>query len=305
MLQIDKSKMNNYFLQLYCDQVKYATEGYAVDLHAILNVFQNITPDNVDDLVKAFYSCYQRSILTLLKQNTAGKQDQLLSNFLQSRYQLWARLIKKTIKGLGTDERVLTELIMLATEEDLNCIQETYQQIFDIEMLDDISADFGKSTLLKLLKGWVYSTRYERKNFLQDAEALSVVLKDKKPDEQTVVRLLTTTTRAEFVEINKSFKILTGKNILEALHGRMGKSQYAVDLAFHTLHGIDSGIAFVLSQDAKGKKSSLLWLVPLLRDRFTASIQTQFKVLTGRTLLQDLQKDFGDLGDQMYVFFKE
>ncbi|KAH0574888.1 Annexin 8 [Spironucleus salmonicida] len=297
-------ELNNNFLILYSQQLDLAFQGYGIDYLAIANVLQNISPDQIERFSKAFYCYSQQSLSNYLKQRCGGKGQNLMQYCIQDRYTLWATLIKKSIKGLGTDEKMLTELLILASEEDMVLIQEKYFEIYDKEMLEDISSDFSKNAMLKFLKAWVYAMRYPKQYIIEEVELLKTTLAAKSVDQQIIIKFLTTITPEQFREINDLYLQNAKQTIKQAMiKAFTGKIQYAIVMGVEFLISGTQACAFAFSKSLKSKEQSILCITALLRDRYRSQFSQIYSQVAGKTLEEDLKIGFEDISDTIITLW--
>jgi hypothetical protein len=75
----------------------------------------------------------------------------LMKGLARSPAEYAARQLRKAMKGVGTDESTLIEIICTKTNGQLETIKETYTEIFDRDLEDDVCretrGDFKVKTL--------------------------------------------------------------------------------------------------------------------------------------------------------------
>ncbi|KAH0574887.1 Annexin 1 [Spironucleus salmonicida] len=274
--------------------IQKACNGMGTDEKAIIDVIAACTPDDCAGVSQAYYCCYGKDVVKLLQKETSGTFDKFLTACFTKRYQLWVQLLKEAIKGLGTDEKSLCELIIMGTTTDMEILQKEYFRLYKKEMIEEISDDISnKAPWAKLIKAWMYQTRFTRNSIAQDVDTLKQAMKGAGTDEQAIIRILTTSTPAEFVQIAEAYEKTTGKPLREHLKKELsGKSEYAFCLAHDVLICPSKAAAFVIHKAIKGagtNEKTIINFTALYRDRCT-DINTQYTKYG--SLAKDIKGDF-------------
>nr|AMP46305.1 annexin 2 [Spironucleus barkhanus] len=234
--------------------INKACKGAGTDEKAIIDVIASCTPDDCAGVARAYYCCFGKDVVKLLQKETSGTFDKFLTACFTKRYTLWVSLLKEAVKGLGTDEKALCELLIMGDADDMEILQKEYFRLYKKEMVEEIGDDISnKAAWAKLIKGWMYQTRYARNQISQDVDILKQAIKGAGTDEQSIIRILTTSTPAEFGQIAAAYEQNTGKPLRDHLKKEFsGKSEYAFLLAHDYLLSASKAAAYAIHNAMKG-----------------------------------------------------
>ncbi|CAL6107837.1 Annexin_2 [Hexamita inflata] len=256
----------------FASEIYLACKGIGTNEQRILNVITKCTVEDLFQVNRTYYASYGMSLIRLLENQTSGNFQKLICGSFEGRYQYWARKIREAVKGRGTDERVLIELILMANAEDMAAISEEYFRMTQMDILDDISDDIArKADWAKLLRGWISQTRYARGTQQQDADALYTAAKGSGTDENVFIRILCSSTKEEFSQICDIYANKHKKTLRQTIAKEFfGKSEKAFLLAHDSLLSSVNGCCYIIRDAIKGigtRDRSLINVSVLFRDR--------------------------------------
>ncbi|KAJ8248763.1 hypothetical protein GJAV_G00227480 [Gymnothorax javanicus] len=142
----------------------------------------------IDVLTKRSYAqrreiafCYERrakkDMITALKGALSGSLESVILGLMKSTTQYDATAIKGSMKGLGTDEETLIEILCSRSNEELVQIKQVYKELFKTDLEKDVHGDTS-GNFRKLLMALVQTKREAPSNIVdqgkidQDAKAL-------------------------------------------------------------------------------------------------------------------------------------
>ncbi|KAK9447567.1 uncharacterized protein V1518DRAFT_421327 [Limtongia smithiae] len=122
-----------------------ATKGFGTDEKAVVGVLGKKTPAQIETLKPAFERVAGKSLRRVLEKETRSGshfQDALLQ-IISGPLAADVENVNKALKGVGTKECMLNDIILSRTNAELNAIKGLYQQRFnkslDKEVADDLS----------------------------------------------------------------------------------------------------------------------------------------------------------------------
>ncbi|KAJ8252505.1 hypothetical protein COCON_G00218170 [Conger conger] len=135
----------------------------------------------IDILTKRSYTqrreiafCYERRVkkdmITALKGALKGSLESVILGLMKSTSQFDASEIRGSIKGLGTDEETLIEMVCSRSDEELQQIKQVYKEMYKAELEKDVSGDTSgdfKKLLLALVQ-----TKREGPSSIEDQEKI-------------------------------------------------------------------------------------------------------------------------------------
>ena len=97
------------------------------DEAAIIKVMGYRSNSQMLEIVPSFKTMFGRDLIDDLKSETSGGFKKLLAGLCMSSADFDATCLHNAIKGLGTDEQVLTEIICTRTNQQLKDIKAAYK----------------------------------------------------------------------------------------------------------------------------------------------------------------------------------
>ncbi|XP_063424971.1 annexin A6-like isoform X1 [Mytilus trossulus] len=156
--------------------LRKAMKGFGTDEKAIINVLG--FRDNAQrlEIAKSFKTMVGKDLIDELKGELSGGLKKLCVGLCMSSPDFDAMNLNKAIKGLGTDEQVLVEVICTRSNEQIKAFKEAYKRLYNKELEADVAGDTSGS-FKRLLVGLLQANRDESKEFdrnkaKQDAQAL-------------------------------------------------------------------------------------------------------------------------------------
>lgn len=103
-----------------------------------------------------YRGCYGEDMMDRLEKIRRDDFRRVLKGLCRSPAEYSARELRKAMKGVGTDEEVLLEIICTKTNSQLEEIKEQYNELFDRNLESDVQdetrGDFGR-LLVAVLAG--------------------------------------------------------------------------------------------------------------------------------------------------------
>uniref|UniRef100_A0A8B9EHA4 Annexin n=1 Tax=Anser cygnoides TaxID=8845 RepID=A0A8B9EHA4_ANSCY len=121
--------------------LRKAMKGFGTDEQAIINVVANRSNDQRQKIKAAFKTMYGKDLIKDLKSELSGNVEELiLALFMPSiYYDAWS--LRHAMKGVGTQERVLIEILCTRTNQEIRDIVNCYRSEFGRDIEQDIRAD--------------------------------------------------------------------------------------------------------------------------------------------------------------------
>ncbi|CAL5991017.1 Annexin_2 [Hexamita inflata] len=267
---------------IFANEIHQACKGAGTDELRILNVMTQCSMEDLQQVIRAYFVSFGQPISRLLKKETSGKFRDIIMGSFEGRYQYWARKIREAIKGVGTDEKALIELVLMGNTDDWLSIREEYFKAYTRNVMDDISDDIAKNAeWAKLLRGWIFQMRYSRSQPERDAEELYKAAKGAGTDADTFVRLLCSSTHEEFAQIARIYQEKYNKSLRQTIIKEFsGKSEKAFLLAHDYMLSPAKGCCCIINDSIKGfgsRDKSLVDVTVLFRDRYSSEVPQAYE----------------------------
>ncbi|XP_033644783.1 annexin A11-like [Asterias rubens] len=224
--------------------LRKAMKGLGTDEQAIVDVLAARSNAQRQELLLHYKAAYGRDLVKDLKSELGGNFEDAVLALMSLPPVYDAKCLKKAMKGLGTDEDVLVEIMCARTNEELKAIKAAYKTECksDLEkaLSGETSGDF-KRVLIGLSTG----ARDENPNVdagkvAEDAQALQKAAKGLGTDESEFQRILVARSKEHLRAVFDQYEKLTGKSVASTVKSEMSgnlKNAYlSIVSYFHNPH---------------------------------------------------------------------
>lgn len=121
--------------------LRKAMKGFGTDEQAIVDIVSTRSNDQRQKIKTAFKTMYGKDLIKDLKSELSGNMEELiLALFMPlTYYDAWS--LRNAMKGAGTQERVLIEILCTRTNQEIREIVQCYQSEFGRDLEQDIRSD--------------------------------------------------------------------------------------------------------------------------------------------------------------------
>uniref|UniRef100_H2TT71 Annexin n=1 Tax=Takifugu rubripes TaxID=31033 RepID=H2TT71_TAKRU len=152
-----------------------SADTVGVDEQTIIDVLTKRTYSQRREIAFSYERKAKKDMITALKGALSGSLESVILGLMKSTTQYDASEIRGSIKGLGTDEETLIEILCSRSNTELLEIKQVYKELFKKELDKDVAGDtsgnFAK-LLLALAKRAEPSAVVDSEKIDQDARAL-------------------------------------------------------------------------------------------------------------------------------------
>nr|7PC3_A Chain A, Disks large homolog 1,Annexin A2 [Homo sapiens] len=156
MYMNDGSAYTNFDAERDALNIETAIKTKGVDEVTIVNILTNRSNEQRQDIAFAYQRRTKKELASALKSALSGHLETVILGLLKTPAQYDASELKASMKGLGTDEDSLIEIICSRTNQELQEINRVYKEMYktDLEkdIISDTSGDFRK-LMVALAKG--------------------------------------------------------------------------------------------------------------------------------------------------------
>lgn len=178
-------------------RIDTAIKTKGVDEQTIIDVLTKRTYSQRREIAFSYERRTKKDIITALKGALSGSLETVILGLMKSTTQYDSSEIKGSIKGLGTDEETLIEILCSRSNDELVEIKKVYKELFKKDLDKDVAGDTS-GNFAKLLLALIQTKRAEPSSLIDhekidvDARALyDAGVKIKGTDVATWVSIMT------------------------------------------------------------------------------------------------------------------
>ncbi|XP_031964953.1 annexin A5 isoform X3 [Corvus moneduloides] len=123
------------------EALRKAMKGLGTDEETVLNILTTRNNAQRQEIASAFKTLFGRDLVDDLKSELTGKFETLMVSLMRPAYIFDAHALKHAIKGAGTNEKVLTEILASRTPAEVQNIKQVYLQEYEASLEDKITGE--------------------------------------------------------------------------------------------------------------------------------------------------------------------
>ncbi|XP_063494184.1 annexin A8 isoform X4 [Symphalangus syndactylus] len=133
-----------------------AMKGIGTNKQAVIDVLTKRSNAQRQQIAKSFKAQFGKDLTETLKSELSGKFERLIVALMYPPYRYEAKELHDSMKGLGTKEGVIIEILASRTKNQLREIMKAYEEDYGSSLEEDIQADtsgYLERILVCLLQG--------------------------------------------------------------------------------------------------------------------------------------------------------
>ena len=290
----------NFNPETDCQILHNAVHGFGTDERAIINIIVNRNYAQRAEIRRCYKASYGKDLIKRLKEDTSGNFKDVVAGMFMTPPEYDATCLYKAMKGLGTNEGVLIEIIGTRTPPQLVAIKQTFRQLYneDLEkwVKDDTSGNFRKLLIAILQCNRSMNPTPDPMMCQADAQALYNAGEGRwGTDESTFIRIFANRSAAEMLMINDCYTRLRGKGLLHAIDKEFsGDIKKLLQTVVEGLTNAPAYFAKRIREAVKGLGTNDSKLVRVIVSRSEIDlglIKQEYRTKYGRDMLYDVRDD--------------
>lgn len=218
---------SNFNDELAAEEIEAAIRGRGYDANRLLKVLTRINNTQRQMIRTPYRQKYNKDLYNELKRELSGEFEEVLLSLMETPTKYDAIQLNKSLKGMGTNETTLIEILCSRTNDELWAIKNQYRTQFGRNLEDDIIADTSgdfRDILVTLLQGnrddnYTINTtkaREDARRLLGDEH------KKSKPDKLAFRTILTSQNTRQLMKLFNEYENICGYSIEQGIEKCFG-----------------------------------------------------------------------------------
>ncbi|XP_053574201.1 annexin A4 [Bombina bombina] len=292
-------------------KLRKAMKGAGTDEDAIIDVIANRTLAQRQEIKIAYKASVGKDLEDDLKSELTGKFENVIIGLMTPIILYDVQELKKAMKGAGTDEGCLIEILASRSTEEIKNINVTYRLKYKKSLEDDICSDtsfmFQRILVSLATGGRDQSSNVDDSLAKQDAKELYEAGEKKwGTDEVKFLTILCTRNKKHLLKVFEEYKKISKKDIEASIKSEMsGNFEDALLAVVKCIRSVPAYFAERLYKSMKGLGTDDNTLIRVMVSRCEIDlleIRSEFKKLYGKSLHSFIKGDCS--GDYRKVLLK-
>lgn len=121
-------------------------KGFGTDEKALIQILAPMGPLEINGVKAAFARNHKRDLMKDVHGETSGYFREGLEAIIRGPLEQDCHVLHEGIKGIGTKEDQLDEVLLCRSNADINAIKRHYQQIYNRSLENDLRGDLSGKT---------------------------------------------------------------------------------------------------------------------------------------------------------------
>ena len=272
------------------------------DLENIKNFIQNsekskivelickLTNEQRQNLKQMYLSSYGTELEKDLKSALSGDAEDLILGLMKTPIDFDAEQIYLSMKGLGTDEDTLSEMIATRPSRRLIRIRERYHELYNETLENDIkgdTSDYYRNILIAMIQGGRSDNPYPNSQKMK--EIVQKLTEDNDSIKDNFVSYFVNCSYGEICTICREYEKATGKYILDSIKNIFSSDEYNF---FSILLNYISDPGKFFAEKIHGfKDKDLIRIIVSRSEENMDEIRDSYKELYNIELIEDIKNN--------------
>uniref|UniRef100_H0YUM4 Annexin n=1 Tax=Taeniopygia guttata TaxID=59729 RepID=H0YUM4_TAEGU len=277
------------------EALRKAMKGLGTDEETVLTILTTRNNAQRQEIASAFKTLFGRDLVDDLKSELTGKFETLMVSLMRPAYIFDAHALKHAIKGAGTNEKVLTEILASRTPAEVQNIKQVYQQEYEADLEDKITGETS-GHFQRLLANRDPDTGVDEALVEQDAQVLFRAGELKwGTDEEKFITILGTRSVSHLRRVFDKYMTISGFQIEETIDretsGDLEKLLLAVVKCIRSVPAYFAETLYYSMKGAGTDDDTLIRVMVSRSEIDLLDIRQEFRKNFAKSLYQAIQKD--------------
>ena len=288
--------------QKAAEELKKAMEGFGTDEESLI---LTVTSHNTRERLKikeAYREKYQKDLIEDLKSELSGKFEDAMVPLVKDPVEYDAECLYKAMKGAGTDENALIEIVSSRPKWLMDKIKVKYKELYDKELIDDIKGDTS-GDFQKLLVGLLECERSDSKDInKENCENIAKELKEGGEEawnidnqEGVFYKYIMLSSQRELSLVAREYYKLSGETIIEGIENKFkGDAKELIKSVLYSIISPSEFFATRIKKSIEGfgtDNSSLIRILVTRCDVDMNIIKKYYNKLYQKDMVEDIKND--------------
>lgn len=216
----------NFDPEADCKKLKSAMKGLGTDEKAIIAVICYRSNEQRQELKLKYKTMYGKDLVDEIKGELSGDFEKVILGLMMTPADFDAYSIKEAVKGLGTDEKALVEILCSRSNAEMQAMKASYKKLYKKEMekavASDVSGDFKRILVSVITAHREEDGPVDQAKAAADAKALyEAGEKQWGTDESTFNAILCSRSYTALRAIFDEYEKISKKTMEQAIKGEM------------------------------------------------------------------------------------
>ncbi|XP_050391394.1 annexin A4 [Patella vulgata] len=248
----------NFNAETDCQVLRKAMKGFGTDEKAIIDVLGYRSCDQRQNIKLMYKTCFGRDLMNDLRSELSSRFENVMIALLFKKDEYDAYELRRAMRGAGTDESALIEIMCTRTNADIHAINAAYKLMHGRKLEDDIisetSGHFKKLLVSMSVGGRMENQTVDQNKANADAQKLyQAGAKRWGTDENTFNMVLASQSYPQLRAVFDAYSRIANNDIERAISSEMSgdlargmstiirvvrnKSGYFADRLYHSMKG--------------------------------------------------------------------
>jgi len=295
------------------EELRKAMEGFGTDEEALIVVVTSHKTQERLKIKKAYQEKYDRDLIDDLKSELSGKFEDAMVGLFTEPVEYDAECLNGAIKGAGTDENALIEIISSRPGWLMEKIKAKYKELYENELIDDVKGDTS-GEFQNLLVGLLECERSNSKEInKENCEQLAKELNEAKDGKWNVdnkldgfYKYIMYSSPKELSIVAREYYKLSGETIIEGIEKKFdGDVKELIKSVLYSLISPSEYFATRIKKAIEGFGTDNKTLIRILITRCEVDIniiKKYYKQLYQKDMAEDIKSDIS--GDYQKLMLK-